>query len=274
MPTVFDYLDYRTYLRDFYEQQKQSTSFFSYRYMAAKIGCDAGFLVKVLQGKLHLNPKVVPSTIALLKLEGKEADYFRELVAFSKAENEKAVSAGFERLMSLKGVSKRCVEEHQYEFYQKWYYSAVRALLKYYRFAGDFKKLAKKLSPAITVPEARAAVDLLERLGLIRRDDHGVYQLTDAFITTGEKWRSAAVKAYQRETMHLAQESLDRHAKEVRDISTVTVTVARKDIPALRERIAQFRSDLMSIAQNTEKHDAVYQVNVQVFPLTETEEAS
>jgi uncharacterized protein (TIGR02147 family) len=98
-----------------------------------------------------------------------------------------------------------------------------------------------------------------------------VYRVTDRFVTTNRQWRSLAVKAFQAETIKLALESLDRHARPRRDISTVTVSIAEKDLPTLRERIAEFRNDILKMAEASAETDSVYQLNVQLFPLSEDE---
>ena len=61
--TVFDYLDYRDFLKDFYEKKKSEFSLFSYRVMAQQVGMDASYLFRVLQKDLHLPARCVPRGI-------------------------------------------------------------------------------------------------------------------------------------------------------------------------------------------------------------------
>jgi len=82
MQSIFDYLDYRRYLLDFYEWQKKKHPHFSYRYMSGKIGLDAGYLVKILQDKLHVPEKYVDAFCTLCKFSEKEEAYFRTLINF------------------------------------------------------------------------------------------------------------------------------------------------------------------------------------------------
>ncbi len=49
MLSIFDYLDYRIFLKDFYEKKKNENSFYSYRYMGNKVGVDPGNIVKIFQ---------------------------------------------------------------------------------------------------------------------------------------------------------------------------------------------------------------------------------
>ncbi len=268
MKKIFDYLDYHEFLRDFYTEKKQENSFFSYRYMGLKLELDAGFIAKVLQGKMDFALKSIPKVAAFCKLNKKEADYFDSMVKFGRAKNEKDVKLYFEKMLSQRGVDSCRIEEKQYQFYTKWYHTAIRSLLGYYRFSGDYPALAKKLSPAITVKEAKGAIALLTDLGFIAVDKEGVYRLTDKMITTGDAWRSAAIHTFQQETLTLAREALDRHPKEVRDISTITVAVSHEDLMEIRARAKEFRQSILQMKTGNEVPDVVYQINIQVIPLT------
>ncbi len=59
-----------------------------------------------------------------------------------------------------------------------------------------------------------------------------------------------------------------RIPKEERDISTVTVSTSQKCMIAVRERLAQARREILEMIAAEEGVDGVYQVNLQVFPLT------
>ena len=265
---VFDYFDYRKYLKDYYETRKKENFFFSYRYVGNKVDLDPGYLVKVLQGKHHIAQKTISKVVKLCGLNEKEAEYFENLVYFGKAKTEKQIKLYFEKLLSLKGAKSKKTEPHQYEYYQKWYYSAIRSLIGCVGFRGNYKELAEKLSPKISVKEAKSAIKLLKDLKFIKKKVDGSYALTDSLITTGDEWRSIAIRQFQRETIHLAEESLNRHPKEVRDISTVTMGINLEDLEEIRELAKEFRSSVMKFAEKSRDPDSVFQLNIQLIPLT------
>ena len=80
------------------------------------------------------------------------------------------------------------------------------------------------------------------------------------------------MRDFQAETLRLARESLERHPKEERDISTVTLAVSRRALPELKERIAEFRKSLLGMVKESPDYDEVYQFNVQLFPVTRNAE--
>lgn len=266
-PPVFDYLNYHAFLKALYDHRKARNPYFSYRYLGKVLGLDAGFLVKVLQGKLALPAKCLPALTKLCGYEGREAEYLKQLVHYGRAKTAKDIKAHFEAMIALRTEEPRTVEMSQYSFYRKWHHSALHCLLMFHDFQGDFKALAAKLTPPITVKEAKESVQLLQELGFVRKTDDGRYVVTDARLTTGEKWQSVAIRNFQEECWRLAGESWARHAKEIRDMSTVTITLNSKNLEEVKSRIKELRQSLLHLAGEGETPDSVYQVNIQVFPL-------
>jgi uncharacterized protein (TIGR02147 family) len=272
--SVFDYLDYRQFLRDFYNQQKKTNTFFSYRYIGNKVGMDSSFLIKVLQGHLHVAEDRIEKFHKICNFNDKEAQYFEALVHFNKAKSEKESKLYFEKMLSINKAKSDKLVESQYEFFQKWYYSAVWALLDGAPFKGDVKDLGNMLTPPIGLKEAKAAVKLLEDLKLITQDADGAYRAVGLNLTTGKEWRSVAIMQYQREMIKLAEESLERFRKEERDISTLTVNIPEAAIPEIRDLTGEFRESLKKLVNSYSETDRVYQMNIQMFPLTQKRKAA
>jgi uncharacterized protein (TIGR02147 family) len=269
MMSVNEYLEYRDFLRDFYLEKKIDNPFFSYRYIAKKLSVDASHIVKIFQKQRHISGNLIESIIELCELKGKAAEYFASLVHFNKAKTDRECKQSYERLLALKGINAYTLEKRQYEFFQKWYYSAILTLLDFYPFGNDYEALAAKLSPPITESKARKAVTLLQKLKLIRKNKDGTCEITNNIITSGEQWRSLAITSFQEETMRLGLESLRRYPKEERNISTLTITLSKKDLEEADEILKESRAALLKLAEKQKKPDRVYQVNMQLFPLSE-----
>jgi uncharacterized protein (TIGR02147 family) len=267
MKSLFAYFDYQEFLRDFYEEKKRDNPYVSFRYLGHRLRLDLGFLLKVMQGRHHVAPRSVPLLCAFFKFSPDESRYFDMLVRYNKAKTPSEIKLYFEQLISLRACRARPVEEFQYAFYQKWYHSAIHALLSIYEFKAGFKKLASLLTPSITAKQAQESVRLLTRIGMIKRGEDGVYRPADSFVTSGVRWQSVAIRDYQRETINLSAQSIDRHPKEIRDISTITVALSSKDLPEIRERVRQLRQSILTM-ENAHGADTVYQINIQVIPLT------
>lgn len=267
MAELFEYTDYRAFLKDYVEERKRKESFFSLRFFAQKVGTDPGTVVKILQGQLHLSARLAPKVCLACKFEPREAEYFQAMVEFGKARHGADIRRSFERMGALKGVERRTLTENQYAFYQSWVHSAVRASLGLRPFSGDCKALGASLVPPVSAGKVRESIELLEKLGLIGRTESGQWAVTDALISTGERWRGEAIREFQSQTLDLAKASLHRDPAELREHSTVTLTLRRQDLSLLKERASEFRKELLRIAAMAQDEDAVFQVNVQIFPL-------
>ncbi len=268
MKSVFEYLDYRAYLKDFYDERKAQHSFFSYRYFGDKVGIDPSYLLKVMLKSRHLSEKSIPRVSAFCGLAGNEVEYFSTLVHFVKAQSQSESKLLFEKLLSIRYVKSRRLIEQQYEYFHTWYHPVVRSVLEYFDFKDDYALLGRQLSPPISAKEARASVRLLEKLKLIQRDNDNRYRLTDTAITTGDEWHSVAIAAFQEQTIRLSQEAVDRHERQYRDISTVTMNIDAADFEEIRERITEFRRSIISFVNESTGPDRTYQLNIQLFPLT------
>ncbi len=268
MKPVFEYLDYRAYLKDYYDERKSRQTFFSYKVFGKKVGLDGSYLAKVLIGARHIADDSVKAFIEACDLAGKEAEYFEVLVLFAKSKTEPEEKVHFERLLNLKNVGAQLLLANQFEYYKTWYHSAIRSILEYFDFRGDYAELAEGLSPPVTVKEAEESIALLTTLGLIEPDAEGRYRVTNANVTTGPQWRSLAIESFQEESLRLSRESIKRHPKHIRDFSTVTMTINAADYAEIRDRIKEFRGSVINYVNRSTHPDRTYQMNIQLFPLT------
>jgi uncharacterized protein (TIGR02147 family) len=269
MVDIFTYLDYRRFLHDLYAERKAKSKYFSYRYLAQKTGLKSvGFFTWVLQGKRNLSPRLVLKFAEAFKLNKQETAYFELLVSYNQARSHEEKKHYFDRIASLKRPSAKVVDTDQYEFYEKWYYSAIREIIGIQPFKDDYVKLARSLTPSISATEARKAVELLEKLGLIIKNEQGLFVRRDSTITTGESWKSLAIAHFQLQTLDLAKQSMDRFSKSERDVSTLTLSCSLETFSAIRERLKGIRQELAEMVKNDPNPECVYQVNLQAFPLT------
>jgi uncharacterized protein (TIGR02147 family) len=270
MPNIFDYFDYHKYLLDYYNEKKNADKFFSYRFMSQHLGIDAGYLVKVLQGQKNVTIDSVGKFAELLKLNKRETRYFELLILFAKAKSNAEITSYFEKMLPFTEMKHTRIEADKYEFYQKWYHSAIREVIGFSVYKGDYKALAEMVLPPIKPLAAKKSVELLLRLGLVSKNEEGTYVLSNRFLTTGEEWRSIAIRKFQEETLDLARQALESIPKEERDISTMTVSLSPEGFEEVRERLKQLRRIVFEIAEKERAASGAYQVNLQLFPISKS----
>ena len=270
LPSVFTYLDYRQYLRDFCTAKKKITPHFSYRYLSEKVGIKSGgFFSWVLRGKRNISDRLVLDLARFCRLDKHEAAYFELLVAFNQASTHEERRHAFDKLLSMRRGSVKQVEEDQSEFYRKWYYSSVRELVEVVTVTDEnHPDIASFLSPSIKPAEIEKAIALLVRVGMIRKNERGVYERTDAVISSKEHVPLVALHDYQISCMELAKAAFDRFGKNERELSTVTMSIDNEAYMKIIERLAMFRAEVMEIARSVKKPSRVMQLNLQFFPLS------
>src|SRR5664279_4351855 len=100
MPNVFNYLNYRTYLKDFYEEQKAKNPVISYKYLANKAGFKSkSFFHEVISGRKNLSKDSIYSIQKVLLLPPKSFSYFEQLVAFNQTEDHIQKDHIFQKLV-------------------------------------------------------------------------------------------------------------------------------------------------------------------------------
>ncbi len=268
MPEIYDYHDYRAYLKDAIQEMRAASAILSYRYVGGKVGMDPSQVLKVVQGQLHLSEKKIAAFAQFLKLDPERSDFFRLLVLFNKSRSPEQARLYFEQMLQLTGVPSLEMTRDQYAFFSQWYYTAVWCALPVMSCGRNYAEFGAFLRPAIGAAEVKEALLLLERLALVTRDKDGNWRPTQKNLTTGKSWRSLAVEQYQREMSRLGGEAIERFQKSERDFSTLTLNVGENGIDELRTLTEDYRRAVARLSNQTETVQRVYQLNIQLFPLT------
>ncbi|MDB5048515.1 MAG: hypothetical protein JWO30_1586 [Fibrobacteres bacterium] len=265
---VFEYLDYRKFITDSHAAKKRVRPSFSLRFVAGRIGSTSGSLTRILKGQLNLNPAMAAKVARVFDLTEKESEYFETMVLFCHAKTLREQNLFLEKLLRMRGSKIRTLEEGQHQYFREWYFSAVRELLNFFPFDGNYQKLAKMLRPAITIQEAKDAVKLLLHLGLVEKDGAGKYRLTEKFVTSGENVRAIHVNNLNLSMGDLASRVLQSIPVLERDYSGLTLSLPAEGFREIREMIRLFRQEILEKVRKFDDADVVYRLNLQLFPLS------
>jgi uncharacterized protein (TIGR02147 family) len=269
---IFNYLDYRDYVADFYRSKKQENKKFSQRYFSLKLGMkSSGFLADILKGRRNLSPKNIIQFCKALDFNREESDYFENLVNFNQAKALIEKKHWLRRMLACKKVNTKILNKDEFEYFSKWYYTAIREMLFYKKTGDDYKTIASELIPPLKPAEVKEALELLQRLGMVEKNKEGHYLQCDSLISTGNQVRSVHVANFQLQTLQMAISALDAMSPKMRDFSTLTLSISGSGLEQIKSVLAESRKEIMKIAKNDSNEDRVYQVNFQVFPLTKSE---
>jgi hypothetical protein len=131
---------------------------FSYRYFARKAGLNSPILLKlIIDGKRNLSRKTIDKFIAGINLKEKAAVYFRTLVLFNQAASAQEKQDHYRVLRSLyRIVPQHLIEDEQFEYFDKWYYSVLREGICHHDLKDDWNTVAACVRPRITPEQAKA----------------------------------------------------------------------------------------------------------------------
>ena len=276
MPYITTFTYYRAFLLAWYKEAKGKYPGFSYQVFSESAGIKSrGFLHNVIQGKRKLSKTNIFGLSQAMRLNKYEADYFENLVSFNQAKSLRERNHFYENLSSLKTGNRilkgpQLVRNDQFEFYSKLHHSVVRSLIGLYGFKGDYEWLAKSIRPRISLSQAKKSVELLARLGFVRKQKDGSYTIVDKTIATPPELEHLAVQNFHRQAGELGLKALNELPKDERNITGVTLGISKETYKTICEEIQAFRERLLQIAGADEKADAAYHLNFQFFPVSKT----
>lgn len=271
--SIFDYMDYRSFVSDFIAAKKELNSSYSMRALASRIQCNPGFFNRILRGERNLMPSHLLELGKVMKLSRKEQQYFELLVSYNHAKKQNERDHFFELLQQFKKTAIKQLDIDQYGLYSHWYFLVLRELLSIVpcKIGSDlsYRKIGKMLNPAISPSEVKDALELLLRLGVINEDQDGNLKPTDNFTASGTDLPQVIVNRFLLEFADLARRAIDAFPRNQRRFSTLTFSISQDGYTKIAERIDEFRRDLLKIVENDQQVlDRVYHLNFHLFPVT------
>ena len=268
---VTDHLDYRDYLRAVYTWLKGHQERYSYLQFADDLGFSkTNVMHLIVVGKRPLTSKAADRVVQALELRGIERRYLETLVAYSNSRKPTEREELFQELITIKNRTlKSALEKSQLEYFSEWYHPIIREMMLLPEFSSDPDWLAAKVTPRIRPEQARKSIELLEKLGLAQFDAKKRRHVQTANqITTGDEISSLAVIRYHQRMIELGKESITAIDELERDISAITVSISPETAQKMKREIQAFRKRLLAMADEGKDPNAVYQLNLQFFPIT------
>lgn len=276
MPDIFDYTDFREYLKDFYTHQKKSLKCFSYKYFSNKAGFkNKGFIYNIFNGGKRLSKTNVFRLCRAMNLTRHECDYFENMVAYNQSASPDEREHFFRLMQSAKVPGRKrtktqTVRSDQYEFYSQWYHSVIRSLVDLQKAGDDYKWLAKNVLPPISAWDARRSMELLKRLGIVIKTPGGAYKIKDQSISTGHEVRNTALFAFYLQHLKLAADALQKVPRDKRNFSGITLGISKATYGRICEELQELTEKILALAEEDSNADSVYQLNFQLYPVSRT----
>ncbi|MCX7725696.1 MAG: TIGR02147 family protein [Chitinispirillaceae bacterium] len=265
---IFEYVDYRFFLKDYIELQRKISKKFSLRSFAEKAGLAASLLNDILSKRQNLTVSAMHKYAAAMELTPREIQYFEAMVGFTNAETNNEKNRFFNEMVRLRGRSAvKFLDVQQYEYFSKWYHPVIRELMVNFGLGDDAEAMSQVIVPYISPAKIRKAIKLLIELGLVYKGEDGSWHVTDKIISSEYEYESVFLRNYHLEMLERAKEALDRFKSDEREFQGVTLSTSKETFLRIKERLRSFTDELLNIAAaEKEKSEEVYQINLQMFP--------
>lgn len=238
------------HLKKTFADRSRKNPQYSLRSFARSLDIDSSTLSAILRGKRPLTAKTAKRLIEALEIRDPRES--NELLLGSLGET--AAVPSYETL-SLEVA----------EVISSWEHFAILALLELDGFRAQNKTIARRLNLPLGI--VIECLNRLELLGLVKQKSD-TWVLTGKNMATPSNVPNSALRETLRQCIAKALESLEKDPVESRDITGTTMAISSKKLPEARRLIQDFRRNLSAFLEAGSK-DAVYRLNVQLFPLSQ-----
>ncbi len=266
-PNVYQYDDFRAFLRDAFESKKIEEPNYSYRKFALAAGiANPGYLLDVIIGKRTLSHNQALKMAPVFGMNESETDFFLLLSEFGQCKKDAERQELYQDLLVRRNRSRFArLSPSLVKYYQDYHYSLVRCAVESMDFRGDLEALGKFLEPPLAPAVIRKYVQDLEEWHLIVKGEDGRYRVTEKFVEP-PLTLSAMVRRLNREWILQAAEAPFKFGPTDRHVSTLLLTVSEEMRTLLLEKVEVFRKEVLDLVEKDANPETILQLSVQLFP--------
>lgn len=277
-PVLSTYTDYRAYLNDHFEYRRYESRHqlrpFSYSdFSAAADIRSPNYLKLIIAGERNLSSDMCKKFGRALRLEKAELVEFETLVSYNQASDPLERNNALKTLSELRSQNALDAGEIDLETWEKvpgWLSWVIYALIDQTNIQFSIDHLKKVLRQKASEKDIQSAIDKLVAAGDVRIENNVPYK-NNKVISNSDKIPAALVRKLQAELVYLGLESLYRDAPTEREISGFTIAMTDEEFTWVRHELRKIRKELhtkLMMAREKSPGKKVYQVNIQLFPLT------
>lgn len=259
---IFEYSNYRDYLRSNLVERISKNSSYSLRAMAQHLGLSPSSLSEVIKGKRNLSLAKAAALANKLGLKGKEAEYFCLLVQIEHTADPIIKESVQNRIQILNPQRKsHNLSLDLFKLIADWYHTAILHLAEVDGFEVTPQEISKRIG--ISVFEAATAIERLERLELLKKED-GKYIKLNGFYSESPI-PNDSLRRFHKQTLEKAIESLQTQTPKEKIIRSETFAIDPALLPQADELMEEFVAKLLKLFAQSKKKTEVYHLGIQLF---------
>jgi len=265
---IWAHADYRSFLKAQHEVRRKKNVKFSSRAFARFLGMSPSALVEVISGKKNLSLSTSFQIGTRLELGPTEQEYFNLLVQLEASKLVEQKSQILERINNINPTIKaHRLNVDEFKLISEWYHFAILELVSTAQPGLTLTRIAKKLN--LDRVQARAGIDRLLRLKLIKRADQATYARSINRVVVSSDIPNSALRSFHRQMITKAIESIDTQTPAEKIISSETFAFDPEQLGDLRKASDEYLDKVLSIARKGKKRTEVYHVGTQIFRVTD-----
>lgn len=239
LPVLFNYRDYRIFLRDWYAARKAREPGFSYAVFARRAGLGSrAHFQNVTAGRLNLPPEGVERFSKGLRLTREEAEFFALLVASNQAKGARERQGGEEAVQGwlLSHHRDEIDEQRMEKLFEREARWLVLCLTRLRGFRADPAWISRKLNGSVSASDAREALAFLRANGYIRVSGRRLLRTVAGAILTMELDDDPISRRWARTAYRRAS---DLRGRAVDSMTTLHAILTPEQARALAGRLRQ-----------------------------------
>jgi uncharacterized protein (TIGR02147 family) len=276
-PAVGDYLDFRKFLAAYYNYRREisKNDIRPYNYGVFSAGADIkspNYLKMIIEGRRNLSPEMIGKFAKALGLNKEQTEEFRILVMYGQASDPAERNMHLKELNEFRVSQKLKSGEIDSKTWAKVPTWVIFAATEQEGMSANPQTLRKILRDKASVDEIESALNnLLESGELVKDETTGELKRARQLMENSEEISVAMIRKLQSELMYLGLESLYQDSATEREFGSATLSLTKAEFDELRLTLRKIRKDAQkntSVARANSKGERVYQLNLQLFPVT------
>ena len=265
---LFDYDDFRKFMQDYVEEQQKMRSVFSHRLFVAKAGfSSSSYCLNVIRGRFNLTPKSIEKISKAMDFEPLQKEYFEALVQYNQAQQVDERDQAWKQILQIrKQIEFTHITTREQAYFSKWYYPVIRELAADTQWHGDYRVLARSLTPQITTEEAREAVKNLLEWGLLKKEGER-YERVSQMLDAAEI-PPIALRQIRREYIQHAIGAVESMPKDERFAAFTTLAMSESSYNYAVDVLEEARKKIIARASNDTNVERVYEMMLVAFPMS------
>ncbi len=279
-PRLNLFTDYRQYLREFYEFRRNQTRNLlrPYNYATFAAAADIrspNYLKLIIAGQRNLSMDMAGKFAKAMNLGREESDEFIALVHYTQSIEPLERNRNLKALADIRVRQQLRSGEINADTWAKvpsWVTWVLYALAEQKNVAFTPEELFELMRGKARSEDIRRSLEKLIVAGeLTRNSETGEVTKGRELMTGSEDVPVEMVRKLQAELIYLGLESLFQDQPQDREFGAQTLALTEKEFEQLKFELRQFRKRWakdIGVARKTEKGDRVFQLNIQLFPVT------